>query len=46
MTIGSPIEVHHLLWPDLWRGLKPDAEMAGRPRIPWKNYYDYGDPIA
>jgi hypothetical protein len=47
MTIGSPIEVHHLLWPELWHGLRPHASLNDTPlRIPWHNYYDYGDPIA
>lgn len=47
MTIGSPIEIHHLLWPALWR----DRELAPSPKlksqeIRWENYMDYGDPIA
>lgn len=46
MTIGSPIEVHHLLWPELWRDLTPSAAMKAEHRIPWRNYYDFGDPIA
>jgi len=48
MTIGSPIEVHHLLWPGLWQELRPDATAApaAARTIPWHNYYDYGDPIA
>ena len=47
MTIGSPIEVHHLLWPELWQELEPAASAKKRPlQIPWRNYYDYGDPIA
>jgi hypothetical protein len=29
MTIGSPIEVHHLLWPELWR----DRPATGGPRL-------------
>ena len=48
MTIGSPIETHHLLWPGLWRDLRPSPSPQGRQpaTIPWHNYYDYGDPIA
>ena len=48
MTIGSPIETHHLLWPGLWRDLRPKTSPQGRQpaTIPWHNYYDYGDPIA
>jgi hypothetical protein len=45
MTIGSPIEVHHLLWPELWQGLRPHDSLAPLD-ITWNNYYDYGDPIA
>ena len=45
MTIGSPIEAHHLLWPELWQHLQPDASLKPL-GIPWHNYYDYGDPIA
>ena len=53
MTIGSPIEIHHLLWPELWRerrsplsALTPSPELAGQCVIPWHNYIDDGDPIA
>jgi hypothetical protein len=47
MTIGSPIETHHLLWPELWHDLRVDPSLEENPRkIPWRNYYDYGDPIA
>jgi len=53
MTIGSPIEVHHLLWPQLWQvkadgtGDQPGpAAGAIREAIEWHNYMDYGDPIA
>ncbi len=31
MTIGSPIEVHHLLWPTLWQSLRPD--IAGQASV-------------
>ena len=44
MTIGSPIETHQLFWPELWSGLRPAAGKLKK--IPWKNYMDYGDPIA
>jgi hypothetical protein len=51
MTIGSPIETHHLLWPNLWTDLRPDhagiQRICGNDfRIQWRNYFDYGDPIA
>lgn len=48
MTIGSPVEVHHLLWPHLWResaSLVPSADLSAL-HIPWFNYMDWGDPIA
>jgi hypothetical protein len=48
MTIGSPIETHHLLWPELWRdvpALRP-AKSPNLGKIVWHNYYDSGDPIA
>ena len=47
MTIGSPIDKHLLLWPQMWRELNPalaDGVMAHK--IKWRNYYDYGDPIG
>jgi hypothetical protein len=48
MTIGSPIETHHLLWPELWaaprQALQPHVDAPRN--IPWRNYYDYGDPVA
>lgn len=46
MTIGSPIEVHHLLWPRLWQSLQAEPLSDGRRAIPWCNYLDHGDPIA
>lgn len=54
MTIGSPIETHHLLWLDLWqtvgaeaKGLRPSAPPLPKDkRIKWWNYLDSGDPIA
>ena len=47
MTIGSPIEVHHLLWssPPLWPRLPANPCPLAR-KIEWWNYYDTGDPIA
>ncbi len=44
MTLGSPIDKHLVLWPELFG--------EGRPRhtpdqpIEWRNYYDHGDPIG
>ena len=45
MTIGSPIETHQLFWPELWGELVP-SPAAGGIKIRWKNYLDFGDPIA
>jgi hypothetical protein len=55
MTIGSPIDTHILLWPELWETIgrdedEPEPRPLNPPKldkpIPWFNYYDYGDPIA
>ena len=52
MTLGSPIDKHLILWPELF------GEGPPRPRVPrppatkppppidWRNYYDFGDPIG
>ena len=44
MTIGSPIDKHLILWPELWQGLVPpdipDVHIA------WYNYCDTGDPVG
>jgi hypothetical protein len=48
MTIGSPLNKHVILWPDLFQKyqepLGPPPAL-GAP-IKWRNYYDYGDPVA
>jgi len=44
MTIGSPIETHHLFWPELWRDQHPASSLTLT--IPWRNYLDHSDPIA
>ncbi len=55
MTIGSPIDKHLILWPDIWdpvqqlhRSLKGNSEQRdeARLKIQWRNYYDYGDPVG
>ena len=58
MTIGSPLDKHLLLWPELFAPFeapKDDparaAELPGKrvkPNEPirWENYYDFGDPIG
>jgi hypothetical protein len=44
MTIGSPIDKHLILWPELWQGLAP-LSLSGV-AIPWHNYCDRGDPVG
>jgi hypothetical protein len=49
MTIGSPIDKHILIWPDLFnfQFCQPAKELfKNRPAIKWRNYYDYGDPVG
>jgi hypothetical protein len=47
MTLGSPIDKHLILWPELFENFKEPCE-AGKPPQPieWHNYYDYGDPVG
>jgi hypothetical protein len=45
MTIGSPLNKHVLFWPELFDVYTPPADGPPR-RIPWRNYYDKGDPIG
>jgi hypothetical protein len=57
MTIGSPIDKHLILWPDLFSPFALPDDKATRASskstrvvmdqpIQWKNYYDYGDPVG
>ena len=52
ITIGSPIDKHIVMWPELWEGedWKEPADKLGRfsieKPIPWFNYYDKGDPVG
>jgi hypothetical protein len=44
MTLGSPIDKHLVLWPDLFG---EGAPLSGPDqRIEWHNYYDRGDPVG
>lgn len=50
MTIGSPIDKHLTLWPNLWKKYESteDKILNFRPngQIQWRNYYDRGDPVG
>jgi hypothetical protein len=46
MTIGSPIDKHLLLWPELWAQLKNSNGWQAPHKIKWRNYYDFGDPVG
>ena len=47
MTLGSPIDKHMTLWPDLWeKYAKLPCNNTNKGRIKWQNYYDYGDPVG
>jgi hypothetical protein len=49
MTIGSPIDKHIALWPDMWDPVQNPNTTRIPPkerRIAWRNYYDYGDPVG
>ncbi|MGI9025997.1 MAG: hypothetical protein ACR2GP_10525 [Burkholderiaceae bacterium] len=46
MTIGSPIDKHLMLWPELFEGDGPACYPTSNERIQWCNYYDRGDPIG
>jgi hypothetical protein len=44
MTLGSPIDKHLVLWPELF-GEGPPRHTPDQ-KIDWRNYYDRGDPIG
>jgi succinate dehydrogenase hydrophobic anchor subunit len=46
MTIGSPIDKHLALWPELFAELETPAHQPKDPPIVWRNYYDLGDPVG
>lgn len=46
MTLGSPIDKHLMLWPELFGSADPAELPAADARIEWRNYYDRGDPIG
>jgi hypothetical protein len=46
-TIGSPIDKHLILWPEMWHRFSHGS--SWRPldeKIRWSNYYDYADPVG
>jgi hypothetical protein len=45
MTLGSPIDKHLVLWPELFGKETAPAHLPDNP-IEWHNYYDEGDPIG
>jgi hypothetical protein len=45
-TIGSPIDKHLLLWPELFRNFRFEGSPRAGSPIQWRNYYDYGDPVG
>jgi hypothetical protein len=44
VTLGSPIDKHLVLWPELF-GETPPLHTPDQ-KIAWRNYYDRGDPIG
>ncbi len=46
MTIGSPLNKHVVFWPELFDRYEAALADPANPPIPWKNYFDYGDPIG
>lgn len=47
MTIGSPINKHIVMWPDLWTKFKQASALPKKDGpIVWWNYYDFGDPVG
>jgi hypothetical protein len=48
MTIGSPIDKHLHLWPELFTQFENQNSLTNvlTTKIKWQNYYDYGDPVG
>jgi hypothetical protein len=46
MTIGSPLNKHVRFWPELFDQFEARQADPRLAPIPWKNYFDYGDPIG
>ena len=46
-TLGSPIDKHLVLWPDIWYKYKSTKSWVSlRQPIRWRNYYDLADPVG
>ncbi len=46
-TLGSPIDKHLILWPDLFTAFHgPAASLVSAPSFKWLNYVDNGDPVG
>lgn len=47
MTLGSPLDKHLTLWPQLWDNYLKLPNIDGmQGQIKWRNYYDRGDPVG
>jgi len=48
MTLGSPIDKHLALWPELFGDGPPSLQAVKdlQKKIEWRNYYDFGDPVG
>lgn len=46
ITLGSPIDKHLVLWPELWQEFEFHGKKPETGRILWHNYYDFGDPVG
>lgn len=46
MTIGSPIDKHLVIWPELWTEFNDIPKHEPPQKVVWWNYSDWGDPIG
>jgi hypothetical protein len=46
MTIGSPLNKHLFLWPELFQERAAPPGQGPAVKIDWRNYYDRGDPVG
>jgi hypothetical protein len=46
-TMGSPIDKHLHLWPEMWRLFEKGVTwIPTGPKVRWRNFYDYADPVG